>query len=154
MVPLVVRWRPVDMPRLRPRRLDLMIAIVALCTLIAGGASHSPLVVSAQEEVTPLPRIVVNVDAQQGWQSTGDFVEQGEGVAFEVIDGNWSDGEVTTTPNPGIGGDYICSRDWYVPTDCLEPVPNFPKGALVGQVDGEAFGIGQAATVGVPRSGE
>jgi hypothetical protein len=93
-----------------------------------------------------------NVDSTQGWQQTGISVRPGDSVTIEVVGGTWSEQPGQTSANPGTGWSYVCT-DYLSASRCLEPIPDFWKGALIGRVGGSLFGIGNKATITAAESG-
>ena len=98
--------------------------------------------------------ITVQVFANLGWQSTGLTVDRGDSLQIRVTSGEWSDGESEATPNPGIGESWLICAEMQAAELCLEPLPTFAKGALVGMVGGHVFAIGEGSTVSPEDSGE
>ncbi len=78
------------------------------------------------------------IDARKGWQSTGVWVKPGNRVEISVVDGVWTHWEGTEAYNKGTGGGYVCGKAMN-PDECVEPLPGFSAGGLIGRVGGEVF---------------
>lgn len=79
--------------------------------------------------------------AREGWQSSGVWVKPGYRVEIQVIDGVWTHWDGTAPYNKGTGGGYVCGKVMD-PDDCVEPLPAYSTGGLIGRVGEEVFGIG------------
>jgi hypothetical protein len=72
----------------------------------------------------------INILADRGWQDTAVNIVQGQQVTIETVSGQWFEDppgvwhDAGGNPNP-----WQCG----LPT-CHEPLPNFPKYALIGRV--------------------
>lgn len=120
--------------------------LVALVVLFAVRRESAPPVVRSGE-------YLVRVDSRaKGWQSANISVERGAPVEFRVAEGNWTHFRGEAPYNSGQGGGYICAEA--IPAaSCIEPVPTFPQGGLVGRVGGRTFAIGQAGSISAPTTG-
>ncbi len=82
----------------------------------------------------------VDVFADQGWQHTAVEIMRGQRVTIEVVSGRWFEDppgvwhDAAGEPNP-----WPCGNP-----DCHEPLPDFPKYALIGRIgeSGELLRIG------------
>lgn len=81
------------------------------------------------------------IDARGGWQSSGVWVKPGNRVEVTVVDGVWTHWEGTEPYNKGSGGGYVCGKAMS-PDDCVEPLPNYSAGGLIGRVGEEIFPVG------------
>ena len=90
-----------------------------------------------------------NIDARQGWQSTDFFVEKDTKLMLQVIDGQWTHWKGYAPYNFGEGDtSYICGS-----SICVEPLPDFPKGALIGRIGDHIFGVGEQSSIEAQQSG-
>jgi hypothetical protein len=96
---------------------------------------------------TPSPSIPIfeqytEVHANQGWQDTGIFIFRGDEVQIHYVSGEWTHwiGQVPYSDASGKYG-YICAASMQ-PSECVEPVPDFPTGALIGKVGNQMLKIG------------
>jgi hypothetical protein len=104
---------------------------------------------SPEEMLIPLQ---VEIDSRRGWQSAGLWVEQDTKLTIEVIAGEWNYWPESSPDNAGQGWSYICAN--VIPaSQCVEPLPDFPAGALIGRIGNQVFGIGSSATVVAQQSG-
>lgn len=92
------------------------------------------------------------VDAGKGWQSTGVTVEPGTKLNIRVTGGKWTNWKGNTPYNTGEGTDYVCASIISA-KDCVEPVPDYPAGALVGRIGNQILRVGKGATIPVTQSG-
>lgn len=86
-------------------------------------------------------KTIVKVSADRGWQSTKIFIEKDNQVNIKVLDGEWTEWLEQRPYNTGDGSNYICSQTMNV-ENCVEPIPNFPSGALIGLIDQQVLKIG------------
>lgn len=104
---------------------------------------------SAQESA---PLATTTVDARQGWQWSGVWLDRNTEITIEVIGGQWTPNRNSVPYSQGEGGSYICAQ--VVPAhQCLEPLPHTPQGALIGRVGAAIFPIGNATRFVVPLPG-
>jgi len=95
---------------------------------------------------------IVEIDSRQGWQVTGISVERGTALIFKVIEGQWTTQKGVTPYNSGEGSDYVCAN--LIPASrCVEPVPDYPSGALVGQIGSQILRVSRGSTVITEQSG-
>jgi hypothetical protein len=92
------------------------------------------------------------IDARKGWQNTDVWVKPGNRVEITVINGKWTHWEGTQPYNSGSGGGYVCGKAMK-PSDCVEPLPEFATGGLIGRVGKEVFAIGPETTWKSTESG-
>ena len=86
----------------------------------------------------------MEVHANQGWQTTDVAVSAGDQVEIRYLSGEWFEDppgqwhDASGGPNP-----WICGSP-----ECHEPLPEFPKYGLLGQVGvtGDVLGVGNALT--------
>ena len=96
----------------------------------------------------------VEVFASKGWQDTGIQLQPGDRVMIEYISGKWTNWVSHNAPYGADGPPttYICAE--FMSADkCLEPVPDFPAGALVGRVGQQLLGIGDHLAFTVESAG-
>jgi hypothetical protein len=86
-------------------------------------------------------REIRSVDAEKGWQSTHIRIYPGDQVDITVVDGKWTYWKGTQTYNRGAGGGYVCGKAMN-PSDCVEPLPDYSTGGLIGRVGKDVFPIG------------
>jgi len=88
------------------------------------------------------------ISAAQGWQDSQVYVPGGTELGIEVIDGQWTHWKDYWSYYQGEGnpGD-ICS------SACGVPIPDVPKGSLIGRVGNQIFGIGNKSVVMIQESG-
>jgi len=110
--------------------------------------SEMPLV---SAELTEL-RAKVRVDAHEAWQNTNIFVEKGSTVQIKVLDGKWTEWKGMREYNRGAGSNYICAVTMKAET-CVESVPDFPSGALIGRIDRQILKIGSSGKFTAAQSG-
>ncbi len=92
------------------------------------------------------------IDARQGWQTTGLFINENTTLSLEVTDGQWTYWPNHAPYNAGEGGAYICAQ--VIAADqCVEPLPEFPAGGLIGRIGEEIFGIGRGPVHMVQQTG-
>ena len=116
----------------------------------------SPSAVPASEIVFVSTELIemrakVLVDAHEAWQSTNIFVEKGMTVQVKVLDGEWTEWNGVRGDNSGNGSDYVCAKTMK-PENCIEPVPDFPSGALIGRIDRQTLKVGSSGTFTAVRS--
>jgi serine/threonine-protein kinase len=94
-----------------------------------------------------LKSATVEVFANKGWQNTGVELNENDQVTVEYVSGKWTNWIGHNQPHDGNGPPdvYICAQ-WMDANKCLEPIPTFPAGALVGRVGQQLIGIGNRAT--------
>ena len=96
----------------------------------------------------------VQVSARTGWQRTGVVVEAGDVVSVSVVSGTWTHWEGGRPYNGGQGDTtYICANVMPA-SECFEPDPYSPQGALIGEIENWVVGIGTANTFTAQRNGE
>lgn len=107
-------------------------------------ATHTPT-----PSVTPSPTISitvldkrVQVRADLGWQETGVYITDGDDVMVNYISGQWTHwkGAVPMSDASGKHG-YVCANAMPA-SSCVEPVPDFRTGALIGRIDKRLLKIG------------
>jgi hypothetical protein len=88
----------------------------------------------------------VRVSARQSWVDTGITVRQGQNVRFQTV------GQVQLSTDPA---DVATSAGRSERPAMNAPMPSVPAGALIGRIGptGEAFAIGNLATVAMPGTG-
>lgn len=102
---------------------------------------------------TPSPTVATStfqqyadVYANRGWQDTGIFVTYGDRVTIQYISGEWTHwlGRIPYSDASGKYG-YVCA-DSIPASECVEPIPDFPTGALIGRVGNQLLRIGNLLT--------
>ena len=93
------------------------------------------------------------VDATLPWQATGISFSANDSIEIEVTSGLWTHWLGTEPYNNGSGESYICT-DFLPGNECAEPLPNAPKGALIGQIGSHIFLIGSGNSIVAQQSGE
>jgi hypothetical protein len=83
----------------------------------------------------------------------GVELQAGDSVVVEYVSGVWNNG----TRQDGFDGDgppdrYVCA-EYMNASDCVEPVPDFQAGALVGRVGRQLLAIGNRLSFVVETSG-
>ncbi|MBI4675657.1 MAG: hypothetical protein HY741_28775 [Chloroflexi bacterium] len=76
----------------------------------------------------------VGVFATQGWQDSGIVLASGEQFRIEYVSGRWTETKGELAFHGPEGSDYICSF-----ATCCEPLPDQPKGALIGALGAKVF---------------
>jgi hypothetical protein len=113
-----------------------------------GSNLETPLVSAELIEM----RAKVLVDAREAWQTTNLFVEKGVTVRIKVLDGEWTEWKGVREYNLGDGSSYICAQTMKA-ENCVEPVPDFPSGALIGRIDRQILKIGADGRFTAAQSG-
>jgi|FLYN01.1.fsa_nt_gi hypothetical protein len=82
---------------------------------------------------------MVTVDAQEEWQDTGVSLTVGDDIVIEYVDGEWTNFDGESLFGPEGGASFICEG-----SDCVEPLPGYPQGALIGRIGfGSPFAVGE-----------
>lgn len=97
--------------------------------------------------LTPEPFRIV-VDATKGWQRTGVIIEARKPFEIRYISGEWTHFVDGADPFGPEGSQYTCSA-----SNCCEPLPGAPSGALIGKVGGETFLISLGGPFAINSSG-
>lgn len=84
---------------------------------------------------------VVTISSLERWQDTGVFLNNGERVEVMVISGRWAYAPDQFLTSGEGNTQYICNNLLPSPS-CVEPLPESPKGALIGQIGSMTFEIG------------
>ena len=95
----------------------------------------------------------VVVQADEAWQATGVEAMAGETVVIEVTEGSWTRWLGTAPHNGGEGSNYTCASVVEASL-CVEPLPDYPAGALIGRIGSSVFGVGTSATITARDDGE
>jgi hypothetical protein len=95
----------------------------------------------------------VIVSSTQGWQDTQISVQAGTTLTIKTIAGQWTNWKGTNPYNSGDGDIYYICADHIAYNQCVEPLPDFPQGALVGKVNEQIFGIGSGNEIIVQQTG-
>ncbi|MEM7799760.1 MAG: hypothetical protein AAF633_11265 [Chloroflexota bacterium] len=85
--------------------------------------------------------------AEDGWQKSTIFIGQGQTCEIFVADGQWTHWQGVVPYNPGTGEEFVCAEKVDDPSTCIEPLPEYNKGALIGRVGESVFEIGNRSTV-------
>lgn len=121
------------------------LAIIILCVAAAIGGLTSYFLFGKQTMGSRQTTTTIN--AHQGWQSTGVLVTSGMKISISVISGEWTYWPDAPQPyNSGEGGKYICANVMPA-SQCVEPLPDFPSGGLIGKIGNQIFGIGKGTTL-------
>jgi hypothetical protein len=94
----------------------------------------------------PASGIIVEVPADAGWGDTGMVVRAGQIVRIAYLAGQVVDGK-DIIPD-AAGTNYVCGR-----ASCCEPLPNAPRGSLIGRLGGNVFFIGNGGEIAMPENG-
>jgi len=91
----------------------------------------------------------VSVRARQGWRDTGVDLDIGQIAQVEYLSGTWTSQKGVVEPFGALPTRiYVCGRP-----DCVEPLPNFPAGALVGRIGLQLLEIGNSLAFTVKSPG-
>jgi len=98
--------------------------------------------------------LTFEVFANQNWQNTGIYLHSGNNVKINYLSGKWTywSGEINLHDANGPYEEYICS-DYIEATSCVEPIPDYNKGALIGRVNEQLFKIGNNFTFSIFSNG-
>jgi hypothetical protein len=96
------------------------------------------------EDLTPRE---VEVSAAKSWQPSGFVLKPGDRATVEYVSGEWSHfpKEVPLYAGAYPPVDYVCA-DQIPAHQCVEPVPDYRSGALIGRTREELFKIGDRLT--------
>ena len=94
----------------------------------------------------------IDIFADEGWQQTALDIMRGQRVTIQVVSGRWFEDplgvwhDADGGPNP-----WRCGH-----LDCHEPLPNFPKYALIGKIGetGELLQVGARLEFAADHSGQ
>jgi hypothetical protein len=107
-------------------------------------------------QMAPVNRLV-NVRADQEWQETGIAVQPGDRVQIRYVSGEWVYWAGEVDPHGPLGpldGQFYTCTDSLPAAQCVEPIPEFPAGALIGRVGDRLLPVGRrldwTADVGGP----
>lgn len=130
----------------------ILIGLLAIymVALVGFGLYSSVANAQAQDEVEIfLESLTVDVRARGEWQSAGIEVRTGDRLEIEYLRGKWT-GYAPGNLYEADGGDsYICQG-----VDCIEPLPGYPQGGLVGRIgDGPIFAVGAYTSLTAEMSG-
>ena len=117
-------------------------ALVFMAFLACNTMTHLFETVAIQE---------IDVFADEGWQQTAVDIVRGQRVTIQVVSGKWFEDppgvwhDADGGPNP-----WRCGH-----SDCHEPLPDFPKYALIGKIGetGELLQIGARLEFAAEHSG-
>jgi hypothetical protein len=121
-----------------------LLLAAASCGLVTYILLEKPAVFSGKTTKT--------INARKGWQDTGIRVKPGTKINITVIDGKWTHWSGTQPFNPGVGGGYTCGKAMN-PEDCVEPLPEYSTGGLIGKVGDQVFGVGMGISYETNESG-
>ncbi len=127
-----------------------VLVIIILCTTAIIGGLTTYFLLGGQ--ITDSGQTTATIYADQGWQSTGVQVTPGMKVNIEVTDGKWTHWSGVQPYNSGEGGGYVCAAAMPA-SQCVEPLPIFPTGSLIGKIGSQTFGIGRNTTLTVEQLG-
>ena len=103
------------------------------------------------EDLTPRE---AEISATKGWQPSGFVLKAGDRATVEYVSGEWSHfpKEVPLFAGAYPPFDYVCAEQ--VPaSECVEPVPDYRTGALIGRTRDELFRIGDSLTFTSTKGG-
>src|SRR2546423_1672887 len=124
-------------------RLIILLALAILA--IIPGLVRAQTPVLSQDMISAQFTVV----APREWQNTRLMVEPGDRVEINYVGGMWRSAPDEPMHGPDGKGSYTC----YGPS-CVEPLPNYPKGALVGQIgDGPVFPVGNSRSFTTQQGG-
>lgn len=126
------------------------LAIILLCSAAVMGGLVTKILLERQSFTSGT--ITKTIDARLGWQATGVKVKPGTKLSFTVIKGEWTHWLGTQPFNSGEGGGYICAKAMKA-SGCVEPLPEFPAGGLIGKIGSQPFGIGKGGSIVAGQSG-
>ncbi|MEM7504823.1 MAG: hypothetical protein AAF417_22525, partial [Pseudomonadota bacterium] len=89
-----------------------------------------------------------DVNSELPWQDMGILVEDNTQITINVTAGTWTHWQGTRPYNNGNGEGGSCGF-----STCTEPMPFFSKGALIGRVGDQIFGIGNGKTIDITSTG-
>lgn len=121
-----------------------LLLVATSCGLITYLLLEKPVVFSGKTTKT--------IDARDGWQDTGVRVKPGTKIDITVIEGKWTHWSGTQPLNPGVGGGYICGKAMK-PEDCVEPLPEYSAGGLIGKIGNHVFPVGMGISQVTTDSG-
>ncbi|GAB4505423.1 MAG: hypothetical protein Fur0043_24180 [Anaerolineales bacterium] len=119
-----------------------LLALGLACRTTGGAKAGQPPSLSP----TLVAGYAFTLPANQGWSDTGLQVQAGQTLRILYLSGLISDGR-DALPDAS-GGSYVCGR-----ADCCEPLPDAPRGALIGRAGGQAFYIGNGGELTMPADG-
>lgn len=114
----------------------------------SASATPSPSTTSLPS-ITPSPTVpmnslekVIQVRADLGWQNTNVYITNNDDVLIQYVSGQWTHWKGTVPMSDASGKyGYVCA-DAMAASSCVEPVPDFRTGALIGQVHRRLLRIG------------
>jgi len=84
----------------------------------------------------------VQVRADLGWQETSVYVAEGDDVVIKYVSGQWTNWKGTVPMSDASGRyGYVCASA-IAASSCVEPMPDFPTGALIGRVGKQLLKVG------------
>lgn len=94
------------------------------------------------------------VFADKEWQDTGIRLDTDDEVIIEYVSGTWTSWEGSISPHSGNGpvDKYTCANVIDA-SQCVEPIPDFQVGALVGRVGSQLLKVGNRLTATVNSAG-
>ena len=104
---------------------------------------------------TEVTSLTYSVFANQGWSDTGLEINKGETVTIEYQGGAWTYWSGKVAPVDGNGNIYYTCAELIPANQCVEQIPNKPKGSLIAQIGtNNPFYIGNRNTFKAPNSGK
>src|SRR5215212_9627535 len=100
----------------------IVLLLTALCLI-------APRPATAQDQSTDTITAQFTVAAAREWQSARLIVYTGDKVTIKYISGLWRSAPDEAMHGPDGGRSYTCYG-----AQCVEPVPGYPKAALVGRL--------------------
>ena len=96
------------------------------------------------------------MDARKGWQDSGVTLAAGDKVTISYSSGQWTHFPKEVPPfSGGLPPDdytYICAEGLPA-SDCVEQIPDFQAGALIGRVGSQMLRVGDSLQVTVEGEG-
>lgn len=120
-----------------------MVRTRVFAILLCAGILFFSLVggIKAQAPAPPVDTVTARftVAAPREWQPTRIRVEVGDRVSIQYLTGKWHSQPDEPLHGPDGQGSYTCSG-----MSCVEPLPGYPKGGLVGRIGdaGPVFAVG------------
>ncbi len=127
-----------------------VLAMVLLCLATAMGGFVMYFIL--ENPLSSIGQATKTIDARKGWQNTGVRVKPGTRISITVIDGRWTHWKGTQPYNSGQGGEYICAEAMPA-KDCVEPLPEYSAGGLIGKIGNQVFVVGKGVTQVSEKSG-
>ncbi|RME91454.1 MAG: hypothetical protein D6770_00305 [Anaerolineae bacterium] len=128
---------------MKDMRLSLVLLSLLLALTLACASAPIP---SERLKAEPVEGYLVEVPADRAWGDSGVSLHTGQVFYVAYLSGLVADGETALTDASGSG--YVCGH-----AGCCEPLPEAPRGALIGRLGREVFYIGNGGEFTAPASG-